>query len=141
MGYKAHPLGLLIQLNPKEARAQLVEILRANAGSTTRVAKAQGVDNATVKRWFRRLNDVGLPVAAELNRLRTSESAIVTKQREKVAAAKKAALIAEKARARVAKKSAQAPAPVPANVKRLTRAVAPAQAPELAIPARRRRAG
>lgn len=55
MSYKPNKMGMLVQINPDQARKQLLTAFRRYDGGTTQVATALDVNIATVKRWIAKL--------------------------------------------------------------------------------------
>jgi hypothetical protein len=67
MAYRDTDIGLTIRLDPTKGKRQLLRLFTRHEGNTTHVAKAVGVDVATVKRWIVKC---GTEFRAEIEALR-----------------------------------------------------------------------
>lgn len=55
MAYRPNEMGMLVTINPDQARKRLLSAFTKCDGGTTQVANKLGVNIATVKRWIARL--------------------------------------------------------------------------------------
>jgi transposase len=70
MGYRKTRVGLLVQLDPKQAARQLLTTYRRYHGNSTKTAKAYGVSLSTLKRWVVTLDKQGLEMRDEIEAIR-----------------------------------------------------------------------
>lgn len=57
MAHRDTEIGLMLRANPGKAKARLLKVFAKHGGNSTYVAKALGVNVATVKRWIGKCGD------------------------------------------------------------------------------------
>jgi transposase len=70
MTYRKNRMGLTVQANPAAAATALVAAFKRAGGSTSAVAALYGASTCTVQRWIRVLDDAGLNVRDQVDRIR-----------------------------------------------------------------------
>ena len=68
MAYRPNPIGAELHYGDPEKALRKLEALYARYGTRAKVAKAAGVDEATLGRWLRRLRVNGMVVKGAVER-------------------------------------------------------------------------